>query len=195
MNNDKFSLFAWKVYFFYSQNTNCYDKINRYFCIYRKILPMHDLDRTELALLAELQVDARLTIGQLAERVALSPSPCWRRVKRLEEAGYIQAYRAVLSCERLGYGVTAFVSVMMSSHSPEACRQFEAQIAAIPRIVACHHLSGRYDYLLEVVATDLKGFGDFMRDVLQPLPGVKEVNSSFSLRSVKNARLLPLPNA
>lgn len=154
---------------------------------------MHDLDKSELALLGELQRDARLTVGELAERLAISASPCWRRVKRLEKDGYIQAYRAVLSPERLGYGITAFVSVMMHSHSADDCRRFESEIEAISLVVACHHLSGRYDYLLEVMATDLKSFGDFLREVLQPLPNVKEVNSSFSLRAVKSVRLLPVP--
>ena len=153
---------------------------------------MNDLDKTELALLTQLQGDARLTISQLAERVALSASPCWRRIKRLENDGYVEAYRAVLSPERLGYGITAFVNVMMNSHNPDACRQFEEQIAGIPRVIACNHVSGRYDYLLEIVATDLKAFGDFLREVLQPLPGVKEVNSSFSLKAVKKDRILPL---
>lgn len=152
---------------------------------------MNNLDKTELALLSELQGDARLTISQLAERVAMSASPCWRRIKRLEDEKYIEAYRAVLSPERLGFGITAFVNVMMNSHNPEACQQFEKQIAAIPRVIACNHVSGRYDYLLEVVATDLNAFGSFLREVLQPLPGVKEVNSSFSLKSVKKDRLLP----
>lgn len=153
---------------------------------------MNNLDKTELALLTELQGDARLTINQLAERVAMSASPCWRRIKRLEDERYIEAYRAVLSPERLGFGIIAFVNVMMNSHNSDACRQFEEQIVTIPQVISCNHVSGRYDYLLEVVATDLNAFGNFLREVLQPLPSVKEVNSSFSLKSVKKGRLLPL---
>lgn len=155
-------------------------------------MPVVDLDRTDLALLRELQADARLTVGELADRVSLSTSPCWRRIKRLEEAGYIQAYRGILSAERLGYGITAFVNIMMESHNPDSCRVFEARLAEIPEVISCHNVSGRYDFLLEVVAEDLKSFGEFARNVLQPMPGVKEMYSSFSLKAVKDTRLLPL---
>ena len=151
------------------------------------------LDRTDRALLDALQSNARLTVAELAEMVSLSPSPCWRRVKALEEAGYIEGYQARLSPERLGYGVTAFVSVMMGSHSQEVARAFEARLAEIPEIIACHNVSGRYDFLLEVVAPDLNAFGAFARNTLQALPGVKEFYSSFSLAAVKKDRRLPLP--
>ena len=158
-------------------------------------MPTNTLDRVDRALLAELQANARLTVAELAERVALTASPCWRRVKRLEDEGYIQGYRAMLSPEALGYGVTAFVSVMMGSHSQQLAREFEARVAAIPEIIACHNVSGRYDFMLEVIAPDLKAFGEFARNVLQALPGVKEIYSSFSLKAVKEVRLLPVPHA
>lgn len=151
------------------------------------------LDKIDQQLLIALQNNARLTVAELAEQVALSPSPCWRRVKLLEEAGFIQGYQARLSAEQLGYGVTAFVSVMMGSHSQEVARAFEARLEQIPEIIACHHVSGRYDFLLEVVAVDLHRFGDFARETLQALPGVKELYSSFSLKAVKADRTLPMP--
>lgn len=151
-----------------------------------------ELDRIDRQLLQALQRDARLTVAELAERVALSPSPCWRRVKRLEEAGLIQGYQAQLSAEALGYGVTAFVSVMVGSHSREAARAFEARVTEIPEVIACHNISGRYDFLLEVVAPDLNAFGEFARNTLQTLPGVKELYSSFSLKALKTSRQLPL---
>ena len=150
------------------------------------------LDRTDLRLLAALQDDARLTVAQLAEKVSLSASPCWRRVKRLEEAGYIEGYHAHLSASRLGHGITAFVSVVMGNHSQEVARAFEAAIQDIPEVVACHNVSGEYDFLLEVVAADLAAYGDFARNVLQDLPGVTELHSSFSLKSLKDQRKLPL---
>lgn len=153
------------------------------------------LDRIDQRLLAALQDDARLTVAQLAERVALSPSPCWRRVRRLEAAGYIEGYQAQLSATRLGYGITAFVSVVMGSHTQDVARAFEASVQDIPEVVACHNVSGRYDFLLEVVATDLASYGEFARDVLQGLPGVTELHSSFSLKSLKSRRLLPLRDA
>lgn len=153
----------------------------------------HKLDRIDRELLAALQENARLTVAELAERVALSPSPCWRRVKALEDQGFIQGYQARLSAPLLGYGVTAFVSVMMGSHSQEVARAFEARLKEIPEIVACHNVSGRYDFLLEIVATDLNAFGEFARNTLQALPGVKEFYSSFSLKAVKEQRLLCIP--
>lgn len=150
------------------------------------------LDRTDCALLGLLQGNARLTVAELAERVALTSSPCWRRIRRLEELGLVQAYRAVLSSEKLGYGVTAFVNVMMGDHTKDVGRQFEKCVAGIPEIIACHNVSGRYDFLLEVVAVDLKSFGEFCRNELQALPGVKELYSSFSLKAVKDDRVLPI---
>lgn len=153
------------------------------------------LDRTDLRLLAALQDDARLTVAQLAEKVSLSASPCWRRVKRLEEAGYIEGYHAHLSASRLGHGITAFVSVVMGSHTRDVARAFEARLQDIPEIIACHNVSGQYDFLLEVVAADLAAYGEFARNVLQDLPGVTELHSSFSLKSLKDQRKLPLAGA
>lgn len=150
------------------------------------------LDRTDKALLNALQGNARLTVAELADQVALTTSPCWRRVKILEECGVITGYQAILSPKALGYGVTAFVSVMMESHNQEMARTFEQRLLEIPEIVACHNVSGRYDFLLEVVARDLESFGEFAREVLQTLPAVKEIYSSFSFKSVKPSRVIPV---
>ena len=152
------------------------------------------LDRTDKALLSALQVNARLTVAELADSVALTTSPCWRRVKQLEESAMITGYQAILSPKALGYGVTAFVSVMMDSHTQDTARAFEQRLLAIPQIVACHNVSGRYDFLLEVVARDLESFGEFAREVLQTLPAVKEIYSSFSFKSLKPLRMIPLPD-
>lgn len=151
------------------------------------------LDRTDKALLNALQGNARLTVAELADRVALTTSPCWRRVRSLEESGVISGYQAILSPKALGYGVTAFVSIMMESHTQEIARAFEQRLLEIPEIVACHNVSGRYDFLLEVVAKDLESFGEFAREVLQTLPCVKEIYSSFSYKSVRRLRVIPLP--
>lgn len=150
------------------------------------------LDRTDRALLEALQSNARLTVAELAERVSLTPSPCWRRIKRLEEVGLVKGYRAVLCPERLGYGVTAFVNVMMGSHEKDISNRFEQRLDEIPEVISCHHVSGKYDFLLEVVAEDLQAFGEFTRNVLQTLPGVKEIYSSFSMKVLKDDRELPV---
>ncbi|MFJ3409189.1 Lrp/AsnC family transcriptional regulator [Pseudomonas protegens] len=151
-----------------------------------------DLDRIDKALLIALQDNARLTNAELADSVALTTSPCWRRVKILEESGVITGYQAILSPKALGYGVTAFVSVMMESHSQDTARAFERRLLEIPEIIACHNVSGRYDFLLEVLAKDLESFGEFAREVLQTLPAVKEIYSSFSFKSVKPLRQIPV---
>jgi Lrp/AsnC family leucine-responsive transcriptional regulator len=157
-------------------------------------LPGAPIDRTDRTLLRLLQADARMSATQLADKVALTTSPCWRRVRRLEQAGYIRGYRADLDPARLGYGVTAFVSVMLERHTPAAGRAFEDAVRAIPQITACHNVSGRYDFLLHVVAADLEAFGRFARETIRALPGVKEMYSSFSLKEVKRSTTLPVPD-
>jgi DNA-binding Lrp family transcriptional regulator len=156
------------------------------------VLQVAPLDRIDRALLRLLQADARMTATQLAEEVALTTSPCWRRVRRLEEGGFIRGYRAELDPAKLGYGVTAFVSVMLEKHTPAAGRAFEDAVRAMPQIVACHNVSGRYDFLLHVVAPDLEAFGRFARETIRGLPGVKEMYSSFSLKEVKRGTT-PVP--
>ncbi len=151
------------------------------------------LDRVDREILAALQDDARLSSAELAERVALTHSPCWRRVKRLEERGYIRGYRAELDARRLGYGVTAFVSINLESHRTDLGAAFEQAVEAIPEIISCHNVSGAYDFFLEVLAPDLETFGEFSRKVIRTLPGVKEIYTSFSLKSIKSERRLPLP--
>jgi DNA-binding Lrp family transcriptional regulator len=151
------------------------------------------LDRIDLQLLRLLQADARLTATELADRVALTTAPAWRRVKRLEQQGLVRGYHARLDAARLGFGVTAFVSVMLERHTPAAGRAFEDQVRAIPQILECHNVSGRYDFLLRVVAADLEAFGRFARDTIRALPGVKEMYSSFSLKEVKGDAGIPLP--
>ena len=153
---------------------------------------MNELDRTDRRLLHEIQRDAHLTTAELAERVALSSSPCWRRLKRLEEDGVIKGYHARLDAAKLGWGVLAFVHVMMERHDVKLGAQFEAAIARVPEIVACHNVSGQYDFLLQVVARDLQSFGEFARGTIRTLPGVKEMNSSFCLKEVKPALALPV---
>lgn len=152
-------------------------------------------DRIDARLLDEVQRDARLTTAELASRVALSTSPCWRRLKRLEAGGVIRGYRAQLSPEGLGWGVTAFVHVLMENHSMALGAKFEEAVQHIPEVIACHNVSGEYDFLLQVVARDLKSFGEFARATIRALPGVKEMNSSFSLREVKGGLVLPIPPA
>lgn len=151
------------------------------------------LDRIDRRILEELQADARLSSADLAERVSLTTSPWWRRVKRLEEEGLISGYHARLDAGRLGYQVTAIVQVSLDKKDTASLQAFEAAVQEIPQVVACFRISGRYDHQLIVVAEDLEAYGVFSGNYINGLPGVKEVYTSFVLKQVKVATNPPLP--
>lgn len=153
---------------------------------------MNALDSTDIAILRALQQDGRLTNARLAEQVALSETPCWRRLKRLEADGYIDAYRADLNRRKLGFGVVAFVQITLGDHAGDAPLQFEQRVAAMPEVLSCHNVTGESDYLLQVVAADLDTYGVFVRDTLRRLPGVSAILSNLSLREIKSSHALPL---
>ena len=150
------------------------------------------LDQTDLAILRELQADGRLSNAKLAEKLSLSETPCWRRLKRLEADGFIEGYQASLSRKKLGYGVVAFVQVTLGNHAGDAPLQFEKLVASMPEILACHNVTGDCDYMLQIVASDLDAYGAFVRDQLRKLPGVTSIRSNLSLRAVKSSTALPV---
>ncbi len=150
------------------------------------------LDRYDLAILAELQADARLTNTELASRIGLSAAPTWRRVKWLEEQGYITGYRAELDRRRIGLGVLAFVRLDAERNNSESTQALEEAIRARPEVVACHYISGTGTFELQVVATDLDAFSRLALEVLFKLPNVKDLHTSFSLGEVKTGGRLPL---
>lgn len=155
-------------------------------------MPATLLDATDRQLLEALQQDARTTVAELAQRVSLSASPCWRRVRQLEQAGVIEGYHAHLSRQKLGYGVTGFVHLQMANHMPDVMSAFEREVVALPQVLSCHNLSGHYDYLIEAIAPDLESFSQLVRVKIRSLPGVKEISTSFSLKEVKHAGSLPV---
>lgn len=152
------------------------------------------LDETDLALLALIQQDGRISNARIAEQLSLSEAPCWRRRKRLEEAGIIDNYQANLNRERLGFGVLALVQISFADPTDEAPVQFEEKIQEIPEILSCYNVTGETDYLLQVVARDLASYELFLRTVLRKLPGVRSIQTSISLREVKNSSRLPVGN-
>ncbi|OZI45802.1 Lrp/AsnC family transcriptional regulator [Bordetella genomosp. 5] len=154
--------------------------------------PLNTLDRVDRAILAALQRDGRLPISRLAEQVNLSETPCARRLKRLEQEGYIEGYRAVLSRKALDLGVIAFAQIRFNTHDRTVSDRFEREVLALPQIVACHNISGSADYLVQIVARDLETYGVFVRDVLRALPGVTSVESMLSLQEVKRDVGLPV---
>lgn len=150
------------------------------------------LDRYHIALLAELQRDARQSNAELAQRIGLSAAPTWRRVKWLEEQGYITGYRAELDRRKIGLGVLAFVRVDAERSAGAATKALEDEIRRLPEVVACHYISGTGTFELQVMATDLDAFSRFSINTLLKLPNVKDIHTSFSLGEVKAGGALPL---
>lgn len=151
-----------------------------------------NLDRTDLALLAVLQREGRITNAELAARVNLSASACLRRVQRLEADGVVTGYGALVDPKQVGLGLEAFVRVQLARHDTAAIDDFVARIGDWDEVVACHALTGDMDYLVHVVVEDLAHFSRFLLDHLLNAAGVADVNSSFVLRTVKQRRALPL---
>lgn len=153
---------------------------------------MNTLDRIDIALLDELQRDSRQTVQQLAERVGLSGTPCWKRVKALEEAGVISGYGARIDRLRVGLGQCVIVEINLTRHSEEMVRQFEEAVAATPQIVSCWSTTGAADYVIKVLVSDIAGYERFLHGVVFKLPGVTHVRSSVVLKEVKADARLPL---
>lgn len=149
------------------------------------------LDATDRKILELLQSDGRLSNVELAAKVHLSAPQCLRRVRALEESGAIRGYRAVVDSERLGFGVTAYVSLNIHGDSKNRVRDIERLISSFPQIIECYAVSGDYDYLLRVSAPDLRNLGAFLTDRLQASPGVSGVRSMIVLEEIKAASPLP----
>lgn len=155
-------------------------------------MPKCDLDAIDCRIITALQDNGRLSNVELAEKVGLSPSPCLRRVKRLEEDGYIEAYRAALQRSRVGLGFSVFVGVKIDSHANDQAMVFERSIVAMPEVVSCHLVSGEADYFLEVVVPDLEHYQQFLVGRLLNLPIVREVRSNIAIQTLKAGAPLPL---
>ena len=150
------------------------------------------LDRYHIAILGELQREARLSNAELAARIGLSAAPTWRRVRWLEEQGYITGYRAEIDRRKVGLGVLAFVRLDADRNNGAAAKLLEDAIRQLPEVISCHYISGAGTFELEVVSTDLDTFSRFSIDILLNLPNVKDIHTSFSLREVKAGAALPL---
>ena len=148
---------------------------------------MTDLDDIDRRIVAALQADGRLPIVDLADKVGLSPTPCQRRVKRLEEAGRHHALRRPrLADRRWGSSLQALVQVTLDDHSEKTVEAFEAAIRARPEVVACYAVTGDMDFLLHVLTPDLASFSDFALKALLRMPGVRGTRSSFIMQAVKS---------
>ena len=145
-----------------------------------------------MLILGLLQADARLSNAELASRIGLSAAPTWRRVRWLEQQGYITGYRAEIDRRKIGLGVLAFVRLDAERNNAAATRALEERIRALPEVVACHYISGTGTFELHAVATDLDAFSRWAMQVLFHLPNVGDMHTSFSLGEVKAGAALPL---
>ncbi len=149
------------------------------------------MDSKDRQILKELQADGRLTNQELSERVNLSPSPCLRRLRLMEEQGVITGYTALVDQKAWGLPVTVFIRIKLERHSDDAVQTFERSIQDMPQVMDCWLMTGRSDYLLRVIAADLDDYERLVRRELQRVPGIASIDTSFAYGSVKHAQVLP----
>ena len=150
------------------------------------------MDSTDRRLLTALQQDGRITNQALADQIGLSPSPCLRRVRALEDSGLITGYAAILDRDKAGLPITAFLRIKLANHAPATVAAFEKAILRLDEVLECHLTSGAEDYLLQVVVDSQSGYERFMRERLHPVPGIAGIETSFALGTVKRTPALPL---
>ena len=149
------------------------------------------MDQKDRQIIRELQKDGRLTNLELAERVNLSPSPCLRRLRNLEDSGVIQGYAALIDQKAYGVPLTVFVNVALEKHSRETVSAFERKVAEIDSILDCFMTTGDADYMLRVVVADLEIYESFVRKELHALPGIRSIDTRFAYSIVKNTYVYP----
>lgn len=153
---------------------------------------MSDLDPYERKILRELQRDASQTTAQIAERVGLSSSPCWRRIDRLEREGYIKRRVALVDRKKVGLDAHVFAQVKLNAHGRANLDEFSAKIREFPEVLDCYVLMGSVDFLIRVVAADIEAYEKFFFEKLSQLPGVQELNSIVALSEIKATTELPI---
>jgi Lrp/AsnC family transcriptional regulator len=150
------------------------------------------LSRTDLQILALLQRDATLSTGEVAERVNLSQSPCWRRINKLEQEGLIRGRVALLDRARLGMDVVVFATINLTSTGRQNLIAFEQDIVRHPEVLECYTMTGIWDYMLKIVTRDIRHYERFVRDTLTASPSVRELHSHMAVTEIKNSTALPL---
>jgi len=151
------------------------------------------MDAVDLRIVRELQADGRLTNQELADRVRLSPSPCLRRVRRLEECGVISGYTALVDQAVFGLPVTVFVRIRLERHTPASVGEFEEHIRRIEHVQDCYLMSGGSDYLLRVVVEDLQAYERLVRTRIHAIPGIASIESDFAYGGIKQSTVFPQP--
>lgn len=153
---------------------------------------MNDLDRQDVILLTELQRDSRQTVQQLAEAAGLSSTPCWKRIKEMEGRGVIRGYTALVDREQVGLSLAVIAEINLQRHSDLDVRRFEQAVADCPSIVSCYATTGQADYVIKVLAPDIKSYERFLHETAFKLPGVTHVRSSVVLKEIKSDTRLPI---
>ncbi|WP_441003453.1 Lrp/AsnC family transcriptional regulator [Pseudocolwellia agarivorans] len=150
------------------------------------------LDKTDLAILQLLQIDSSLSTSEIAERVNLSQAPCWRRIQRLENKGYIQKRIAVLNRKALGFSLVMYTEVKLIDNNLKTLKEFESAVCKYPEITECYSMLGNADFLLRIVTKDMQSFEHFFYQHLSKLPNIHAFNSNVVLSELKNTQALPL---
>ncbi|EKF44239.1 Lrp/AsnC family transcriptional regulator [Nitratireductor indicus] len=153
---------------------------------------MDELDAIDCKIIAAVQNDGRITINDLAERVGLSPSPCARRLRILEEKGIIKGYTATIDQAKVGLPVSAFASIKLERQREEDLDRFAKAVARWPEVVDCYLMTGQRDYLMRIVVRDLQAYETFIKSKLTRLDGIASIETSFALDQVKRAEVLPI---
>ena len=143
------------------------------------------IDKTDAKILKLLQYDSRMSNAELSEKIDMSASPCWRRVKQLENTQVIKGYGVLLDRKKIGLGVMVFIRVSIDSHSEKEAKKFEEEVSALEHVVACYSIGGDADFLLQVVSPDLDTYAEFSMSIIRRLPGIKEMQSMFVLKELK----------
>jgi Lrp/AsnC family transcriptional regulator len=149
-------------------------------------------DNIDIKLLRTLQTEPLLSVAELGERIGLSHTPCWRRLKRLESDGFIKGRTVVLNADALGLNITVFCSIRLSKHDKSSMEAFENAARAHPNILQCYTVSGEQDYMLRVVTGSVKEYEILMKNDLLSLPFIGQMNSSFAMSEIKNTSELPI---
>ena len=150
------------------------------------------MDATDRKILALLQQDASLSVAEIGSRVGLSSTPCWKRIQRLESEGVIQKRVALVDQDKLGLGVTVFVSIETGDHSQDWLARFADVVGAMPEVMEFYRMAGDVDYMLRVVVTDIQGYDAFYKRLIASLP-LKNVTSRFAMEKIKATTALPIP--
>ncbi len=150
-----------------------------------------DLDQIDRAIVRELQINGRISNQDLSSRVGLSPSPCHRRVRHLEDAGVIKGYTAVIDAEKFGYPITISVFVRLERSTRDSITRFEDYVKTLDNVTECHLITGAYDYILRLHMRDLKEYETFLKDKLAVMPGITEIQSSIFISEIKSAGTFP----